>query len=31
MPRRASHPALFDAVDDPAEAARSDGSTDAAE
>jgi Holliday junction DNA helicase RuvB len=31
MPRRASHPALFDAVDDPAEAARSDGSSDAAE
>jgi holliday junction DNA helicase RuvB len=31
MPRRASHPALFDAVDDPAEADRPDGSDDAAE
>jgi hypothetical protein len=31
MPRRASHPALFDAVDDPAEADRPDGSADTAE
>jgi Holliday junction DNA helicase RuvB len=31
MPRRASHPALFDAVDDPAEADRPVGSADAAE